>query len=212
MKSWMDNRREDFLKRCRLFESLFASAEITLSLSIPFDSERPSESYAVFKENVRAKLSQTLDDLDVQLSRASQSIQYAIQVQNLDLRSAEKGIQACKQKIPELMELQRSITLDDLDKFSTQIIHPLAALQRERQAINGQVQRSLSRREPEGSEIQLMEMLRTHASSGRVDLRSLILQLLNQRQEDVVLKDLMDTLQSLFQKNQITIHINLMGD
>jgi sirohydrochlorin ferrochelatase len=86
----------------------------------------------------------------------------------------------------------------------------LLELQSQEQEISEEVQQAVEQRPPVGTEVRLIELLRASSSGQQVDLRGLIIHLLEQGESEADLDALMKDLQSLFQKNQISIHISLV--
>ena len=84
----------------------------------------------------------------------------------------------------------------------------IVSLSKDVQDLSVAAQDSLQPRPPEGTELRLMELLAKRGDRQEADLRELITNLLEQGEEEVDLQALMGDLQSLFQKNQIAIHIS----
>ncbi|PKN96073.1 MAG: hypothetical protein CVU43_22615, partial [Chloroflexi bacterium HGW-Chloroflexi-5] len=68
------------------------------------------------------------------------------------------------------------------------------------------------KQKPEGSEIKLMEMLDGSSSTQRIDLKLLIIKMLENGDDEVDLNDLMRDVSALFKKNQISVYIIAQGE
>jgi hypothetical protein len=98
----------------------------------------------------------------------------------------------------------------DLRGFQAVVLARVVALDKEERELTGELQRAIQPRAPEDTEVRLMELISVNATDRQTDLRELIIRLLDQGEEKVNLNALMKDLQSLFQKNQIAIHISLL--
>ena len=74
-----------------------------------------------------------------------------------------------------------------------------------------EVQEAIQQRPAAGNELKLMKLLQPSGFGQEVDLRELIMRLIDQREGSVDLSALMDDLKSLFQKNLVDLHIKLSG-
>jgi hypothetical protein len=74
-----------------------------------------------------------------------------------------------------------------------------------------EVQQAIQQRPAAGSELKLMKLLQSNGFEQEVDLRELIMRIIDQREGTVDLSALMRNLESLFQKNLVDISIKLSG-
>jgi hypothetical protein len=84
----------------------------------------------------------------------------------------------------------------------------MVALDKEERGLTSEVQQAIQPRAPEGTEVRLMELISANTTGPQTDLRELILRLLDHGDAKVDLDALMSDLQSLFQKNQVAVHIS----
>ena len=100
-------------------------------------------------------------------------------------------------------------TVKDINTFKNVIILELASISAQERDLNGLVQNALQPRAPQGSEVGLLQLVRSIPNQ-QTDLRELIMRLMDQGSKDVDLNTLMKDLEFLFQKNQIAIRISLL--
>ena len=156
-------------------------------------------------------LNNHLDGAILRLNHALVTIRYSIKVQRLNLASAEVQVQQTIELANQLKEQVSADGIRELDAFQSKLIHPLGLLRGQEQKLYTEVQKALQKRPPEGSEIRLINLLQAPRAGQQTDLRGLIIGLIEQSEEDVDLDKLMADLKSLFQKNQISIHIDLLS-
>jgi len=213
IKAWLDGRREDFEHRCTVYGDALSKAGVKgIELRIPFDSQRPTDSYDALSRRVQQAVAQQIEDTSKRLQRHLQAIRYGIQVQNLSLNDVETATSSAISEVAGLEESLVKAQIDDFDSFYRLVLEPLSTLLLHEADLGGRVQSALQRRGPEGSEIELMQTLSQYATARDVDLRGLILQLLDRGERSIDLDRLMRDLQSLFQKNQIGIQIHMLAD
>ena len=181
-------------------------AELKIDLRVPFDPEHPNASVDALLNQVCGGLQRYLNVLNDIINQAAITIKYAIKVQKLPLDQVE--IQAQK-AIQMAVDLQSELTvekLSDFDNFEENVVPQFIKLATEEQSLMTEVQRAIQKRQPVGSEINLIQMI-DESESKRVDLRGLIIKMLEKSDEIVDLDDLMGSITSLFKKNQISIFI-----
>jgi hypothetical protein len=213
IKAWLDGRREDFEQRCVVYEDALSKTGLKgVELRIPFDSQRPTESYDALSRRVQQAISQQIGDTSKRLQRHLQAIRYGIQVQSLSLNEVETAASAAISQVVDIEDSLLKAQIDDFASFDRVILKPLSALLLQEMDLNARVQSALQRPGPEGSEIQLLQTLSQYATSRDVDLRGLILQLMDRKEQVIDLDQLMRDLQALFQKNQIGIQIHMLAE
>lgn len=213
IKVWLDGRREDFEHRCTVYEDALSKAGVKgIELRIPFDSQRPTDSYDALSRRVQQAISQQIADTSKRLQRHLQVIRYGIQVQSLSLSEVETAASVAISRVMDIEESLLKAQIDNFDSFYRLVLEPLSDLLLQETNLNGRVQSALQKRVPEGSEIELMQTLSQYATSRDVDLRGLILQLLDRGERSIDLDRLMRDLQALFQKNQIGIQIHMLAE
>ena len=79
----------------------------------------------------------------------------------------------------------------------------------EEKKLGEEVQEATQQRPAQGSELILMEFIQSGSTGQEIDLRELIIRLMDRREERVNLDALMNDLESLFQKNLVDIRIKL---
>jgi hypothetical protein len=211
IKEWRDSRRSDFELRCREYQQTLASTGIDADLTIPYDADNPTDSYTALIRQVSNRVVRQLEALDEKLQRDHQIIRYGIRVQGLSLTAAETLAQQAAEQIIQLKAAMKTVAVDDLNAFNSQILQPLAIIVKQEQELNQIVRRALDKREPQGNEVRLLQLLKESAGRDQVDLRGLVISLLDKGEENLNLDELMRTLQSLFQKNQIGITLSIIG-
>lgn len=210
LSDWVENRRSDFEQKCQAYQKALEQAGIRTELRVPFDQEHPAESVDVLLNQIIRLLNSHLDGTAFRLNHALVTIRYGIKVQRLNLTSAETQVQ---QAIDLVNKLENQVSADGIRELNTlqnNLISPLCLLRSQEQRIYAELQKALQKIPAEGSEIQLMDLLRTPSDGHHTDLQGLILRLIEAGTHDVDLDELMQDLQSLFLKNQISIHINLL--
>jgi hypothetical protein len=205
--SWLDRRRDDFEEQCLTYQQLLANAQIKADLRIPFDRERPNESQGLLLTQVEHHLDDYLEKFSEKLRASLQIIRYCIQVQGANLSVAE--IKA-KQTYENAVHLKKQVTpeiLGNLAHFKSLIL-PLINLADEQKQLEVEIRQATQQRPAEDSELRLMEIFRSMNAAEELDLRGVIISLINQ-EGTVSLNALMHDLESLFQKNLIDIRIRL---
>jgi hypothetical protein len=208
--TWLESRREDFDRQCQAYQQALADAGIEADLRVPFDQEHPTESYDVLTQSVGRAVSVHLSTLERRLGNLLQVARYGIQVQRLPLEDAESRICLASQHVTEASGQVTAEVLRDLKGFQAGVLARMVALAKEERELTSEVQRAIQPRAPEGTEVRLRELISVNTTGRQTDLRELILRLLDQGEEKVNLNTLMQDLQSLFQKNQIAIHLSLL--
>lgn len=206
ISDWVENRRRDFEQKCQSYQTVLHKAELKIDLRVPFDPEHPNASVDALLNQVCGGLQRYLNVLNDIINQAAITIKYAIKVQKLPLDQVE--IQAQK-AIQMAVDLQSELTvekLSDFDNFEENVVPQFIKLATEEQSLMTEVQRAIQKRQPVGSEINLIQMI-DESESKRVDLRGLIIKMLEKSDEIVDLDDLMGSITSLFKKNQISIFI-----
>ena len=206
---WLDGRREDFDLQCQIYQQLLASAHIEANLRVPFDSERPTESQAALMARVKEHLDKHFNLLHATLKIFLQIIRYGIQVQSLNLSDAEIRARKALQLATKVREQISLDVISDQKRFKNSVLKPLKELSEEETKLEEEVQRSVEQRPADGTELRLMELFQTSGTGQEVDLRELIIQLIDRGEVAVSLNALMRDLESLFQKNLVDIHIKL---
>lgn len=207
---WLQNRREDFEKQRDDYEHVLNQVGIQSRLRIPYDEKNPKESYNALVETVHQGLSNSVTELQRRLNQALQKIRYAEQVQRVDLGDTGSEVEKL---LLRLADLQQHLTVDTLRNMSlaeNKILTPLREIFTAESEATASVQQVLRKRSPEGREEALLRSLQTLGNTNEVDLYSLIVRQLDHPDEPFDLDQLMDDLQSLFQKNQIGFRIRLL--
>lgn len=207
---WQGSRRQDFELRCREYQQSLALAGLNIDLAIPFDPDNPTESYNALTRTVRTQVDNYLQTVSRRLNRNLQILRYGLRVQNLPLRESEQRGSIAQQRLAELKEVLRAAQIDELGQLQSKIIEPLAQVVMEEHHLEQDVSQSLQKRPAAENEIRVMSLLEANAKGEQIDLRSLILSLIEQNNNDVDLDRLMHELQSLFQKNQISLTIGIL--
>lgn len=210
--AWLDRRREDFERQCQNYRSALAHAGIEAELKIPFDAEHPSNSYGVLAEASHQCVVSYLSALTRRLNDQLQVIRYALQVQQLPLVESETRVRTTLNQAKLLEQQITPEMAQDLDQWNTIILESLATLTRAEQDLVGDIRRAVQPRPAEGSEVDLLRLLSSSSSGRLIDLRELIIHLLDRGSETVDLDAIMIDLRSLFQKNQISIHVRPLQD
>lgn len=211
LNQWLDGRRSEFEHRCNEYEQILNEVGIQVDLKIPFDSDNPSESYNALTRNLRRSLAQKLIDMGNELRRMRQIIRYAIQVQGLPLQAANDKTDGVAVQLNSLAAKVEEVTIDNVSLFRSDMAAPLAKLLGDYGALESDVASAVQRRAPEGSEVRLLDLMKGNASGGQIDLRGLIISMLDQGDQEVELDKIILNLRSLFQKNQVSITIGIVG-
>jgi len=111
----------------------------------------------------------------------------------------------------KLREQIRIEIISDQKSFQGSILVPFVYLAEVEKKLEEEVQEAIQQRPAAGNELKLMKLLQPSGFGQEVDLRELIMRLIDQREGSVDLSALMDDLKSLFQKNLVDLHIKLSG-
>lgn len=207
--AWIENRRDDFDKKCAGYQQSLREAGIHIDLRVPFDPEHPSDSVNVLLEQVKNALEQFIENAVDRLNHALLISRFAIKVQRLPFETAEKKTE---EALAIAKKLSSRITVENIrdpEIFQGQLIQPIVNLLAQEQQLYAEIQKAVQQRPPEGTEVRLMQLLAENVAGSYTDLRGLILRLIEAGEQDVDLDRLMKDLKSLFQKNQISIQITL---
>lgn len=205
--AWIESRREDFIRRCQDCQDALAKADINVVIQIPFDQHNPADSYEALKRIVKNSLIQHTEALALRLRNVLQGIRYAIKVQKLALGETEELVRQLINLTDQFRIQIGDDLIEPLDNLEVAVLKELINIQIQEKELARQVQYAVEKRSPQGAEIRLMQLLQEHSSGQTIDLRSLIINLLEQGDEEVDLEKLMDNIQALFQKNQVSIFI-----
>jgi len=209
---WVENRRRDFEQKCHSYQLVLSQAGLQIDLKIPFDPEHPNASVDALLNQVNSGLQRYLSALSNTIVQAVTTIRYSIKVQKLPLEKVEEQAQ----KVLQIAEqLQKELTVEKLSSFEIfkeRIVQRLIALSADEQSLSSEVKSAIHKQSPEGFEIRLMEMLDGSTQSQRADLRGLIIRMLESGDNSVDVDDLMDSITSLFKKNQISVFIVPQGE
>lgn len=208
---WMESRREEFDSLRQSYQQLLADSGIQVELRVPFDREKPTESQSALVALVKDCLDRHFSELYTNLKNSLHIIRYSIQVQNLELASAEARTHKALQRATKLREMVRIEIIGDQKSFQDSILQPFVHLVEEEKKLEEEVQQAIQQRPAAGSELKLMKLLQSNGFVQEIDLRELIMRLIDQRTGTVDLNELMNDLESLFQKNLVNIHIKLAG-
>jgi len=211
LNAWVENRRSDFEQKCQGYEQSLAKVNIQTDLRVPFDQEHPAESVEVMLHQVQTIVANHLEGFQGRLNQALVVIRYGIKVQNLPLIEAETQI---IDAIERTNQLSNQVSLDsirDLEQFNSHVIQPIVHIAAQEKALYAEMRTAFQQRPAEGTEEHLITLLRSSVSGQQVDLRGLITNLIESGDQNIDLEILMADLKSLFQKNQIAIHINLIA-
>lgn len=209
ISQWVESRRADFDEQCLTYQQMLAKAYIRAELKIPFDRERPAESRDVLISQVQNYLASYITQLEAKLRASLQIIRYAIQVQKLEIASVEQQASKTLEKTVQLKKGVSKEVIEDVQKFNTNILKPLIDLTEEEKRLKIEVQQATQKKPAQGTEISLMRSIQQSNTGQEIDLRELIIRLLDKQEEAVNLSGLMHDLESLFQKNLVDIRIRL---
>ncbi len=209
---WRENRREEFDSQRQSYQQLLADAGIQAELRVPFDRDRPADSQAALMALVKDCLDRYFSSLYSNLKTTFQIIRYSIQVQGLELSNAEVRTREALQLATRLREQICIEVIDNQKSFEISILKPLVDIAKEEIKLKEEVQQAIQHRPAVGSELKLMKLLQSSGLGQEVDLRELIMRLIDQKDGTVDLSGLMHDLESLFQKNLLDIRINLSGN
>lgn len=208
---WLESRRKEFDSQLQAYQQLLTEAQIQAELRVPFDRERPAESQAALMALVKDCLDRHFSSLYSNLKNSLQIIRYSIQVQGLELSNAEVQTRKALQLATRLREQLRIEVISDRQSFENSILKPLVEIAKEELKLKEEVQQAVQLRPAVGSESKLMRLLQSNGFGQEVDLRELIMRLIDRREATVDLNALMHDLEALFQKNLVDIHIRLSG-
>jgi hypothetical protein len=206
---WLESRREDFERQCKAYREALGEVGIRADLNIPFDQEHPTESYSALNQAVVRLVTDFWRELLQSLRDLRQIVRYGIRVQELPLSDTEDRARSAWQQVSDMEKHLAPEILGDFKCFKNDALAQLVELSAEAKALTAEVQTAIQPRSPEGSEIRLMHLLTEASDRQSVDLRGLIMWLLDEGEAEVDLEALMRDLQSLFQKNQIAIRISV---
>ncbi len=208
---WLENRREEFDLQRQSYQKLLTEAGIQAELRVPFDREKPAESQAALMALIKESLDRHFGLLYSNLKNSLQIIRYSIQVQRLELSHAEARTHEALQLATKLREQIRIEIISDQKSFQGSILAPFVYLAEVEKKLEEEVQEAIQQRPAAGNELKLMKLLQPSGFGQEVDLRELIMRLIDQREGSVDLSALMNDLKSLFQKNLVDLHIKLSG-
>lgn len=208
---WLENRREEFDVQRQSYQKLLTDAGIQAELRVPFDREKPAESQAALMALVKDSLERHSSLLYSNLKNSLQIIRYSIQVQGSELSHSEARTHEALQVATKIREQIRIEVISDQNNFRSSILGPLVHLAEEEKNLEDEVQQAIQQKPAAGNELKLMKLVQSNSMDQDVDLRELIMRLIDQREGTVDLRTLMLDLESLFQKNLVDIHIKLSG-
>jgi len=212
ISDWVENRRKDFEQKCNNYQLILDKANFQIDLKVPFDPENPNSSVEALLSQVNSGLLRYLSILNEMIGQEATTIRYAIKVQKADLESVEIRAQNA---LKSLNHLQKELSIDklqDFEFFKVNIVQQLVQLSNEEQSLRAVVQKAIQKQIPQGSEVKLMEMLDGSSSTQRIDLKLLIIKMLENGYDEIDLNDLMRDVTALFKKNQISVYIIAQGD
>lgn len=131
-------------------------------------------------------------------------------IQRVDLVNVAAQVDGLLAQLVAVQARLSAELLREMPKAEAEVLKPLGNIVAGEAAAASGVQQTLRKRIPEGREDELMLSLRTLANSNDVDLYSLIVSQLDHPDKPFDLDQLMEDLQSLFQKNQIGLRIRLL--
>lgn len=210
LNSWLENQRDDFERQRSRYEAALAQAGLSSSLRIPFDQQRPEESYSALADTVYQEISRHLVGLQNKLNQVLQKTRYAMQVQQVDLANVESNTRNALQALDQLRKQLIPALLRDIERAEREVLQPMGGFGQQYENLATAVQRALQKQPPSSSEKHLLELLQANGGQGEVDLYGLIMLMLDQEEQSVELTELMDNLRGLFQKNQIGMRIRLL--
>jgi len=210
LRGWLQNRREDYEQQRTRYENALQKAGMEVRLRIPFNAQRPAESYDALVETVHQHLSRYLDDVRRRLEGTLQKMRYATLVQHVDLVDAEEQAKETTWRVDQLRQRLSPELLRDAERAETQVLGPLSDIFEEEKSVASQVRRTLQKRPPNEAEVQLLGLLQAIEATDEVDVYSLIMHQLDQGEDEIDLSRLMQQLQGLFQKNQISLRIRVL--
>ncbi|MFL5590734.1 MAG: hypothetical protein ACJ8DI_24215 [Ktedonobacteraceae bacterium] len=208
---WLESRREEFDFKLQSYQQLLADSGIRAELRVPFDKEKPIESQAALMTLVKDSLDRHFSVLYSNLKNSLQIIHYSIQVQGLKISNLEARTYEALQLATKLREQIRIEIISDQNSFQSSVLRHLVLLAEEEKKLEEEVQQAIQLRPAAGSELKLMKLFQSNGFGQEVDLRELIMRLIDQREGTVDLSALMHDLESLFQKNLVDVHIKLSG-
>lgn len=207
--NWLRTRREDFDVVCQLFQNALGQVNVSGEIEIPFDVERPQSSYAALHGTVSRLATAHINALIQRTKSQIQIIRYGKQVQGLPLTQAEEQAESLLIRMAKVIEELTPEAVKNQETFETITIPELADISAQEKALNLLVQAALQPRAPEGAEADLLNLVQA-VPNQQIDLRELIMRMIDQSSENVKLDSLMKDLESLFQKNQIAIRVSVL--
>lgn len=210
LNKWLQNRREDFEKQRDDYADALNQMGIPSRLRIPYDEKNPRDSYNALVETVHQGLSNSIAELQRRLGQSLQKIRYVEQVQHVNLDDAGNRVEKLLLRIADLQQQLTIDVLGDMSRAKSEILKPLQEIAAAEDAVADSVQQALRKRGPNEREGALLRSLQALANTNEIDLYSLLVRQLDQSNEQFNLDQLMDDLQSLFQKNQIGLRIRLL--
>lgn len=210
LEEWLKNRREDYEQQRERYEQVLNHASVEIRLRIPFNPQHPAESYDALVETVQQHLSRYLDDLQRRLNATLQTMRYATLVRQVDLTDVERQANETMGEVEQLQQRLSPDLLRDMARAEANVLQPLQQVFEGEKAVTAEVQHALQKRAPDEAEAELLELLQTITPDGEADLYSLIMHQIDQGDAGIELDQLMQQLQSLFQKNQIGIRIRVL--
>lgn len=207
---WLQNRREDYEQQRDGYERALNQVGLQSRLRIPYDEQNPKESYNALVETIHQYLTAYVSDMQQRLNQMQQKIRYAQQVQQVDLADVGMKVEDLLKQLGTVQGRASVGILRDMAKAEAEILRPLGEIVAGEAAAANSVQQALRKRQPDEREEALLRSLEVLANSNEVDLYSLIVRQLDRSNESFDLDQLMDDLQTLFQKNQIGIRIRLL--
>lgn len=210
LNSWLENQREDFERQRYHYEQTLIQAGLPTRLRIPFDQQRPEESYSALTDTVFQELSRYLTELQNRLYQVLQKTRYAMQVQRVDLASVEMETKTTLKAIEHLQHQLTPALLRDIDRAEQELLQPIGKYSQQQENLATTVQQALQKQTPSAQERQLLELLQANTGRGEVDLYSLIMLMIDREEPPVELSELMGHLKGLFQKNQIGMRIRVL--
>lgn len=210
LNSWLENQRDDFERQRSRYETALVQVGLSISLRIPFDQQRPEESYSALADIVYQEISRHLVGLQNKLNQVLQKARYAMQVQQVDLANVEADTDNALQSLAQLRKHLTPALLRDIERAEREILQPMGGFGQRYENLATAVQQALRKQSPSSSEKYLLELLQANSGQGEVDLYGLIMLMLDQEDQPVELVELMGNLRGLFQKNQIGMRIRLL--
>jgi hypothetical protein len=206
--SWLATRRNDFENRQRSYQALLTELGYKTELRVPFDQEHPSQSYEALEQTVLTRMEQYLSTLLGRLKSEQEAARYANIVQKLPLTEVENRLRQVAESIARIKGKINLEIVGNFDLLQKEIIVELRQLEDVERGISRELADAINQQPEIGPEAILLQQLETFTQGQQTDLRSLILLSLDNG-VNVELDTLMKDLQSLFQKNQISIYLTV---